>query len=161
MSSRSSSRSGTSAASGKQSSRPASRSSSIKSDVGAMTLLEKRMMEKKSSTYLLESDIRNIFAQFDRDGNNYLGASDIAAVFRCIGENLEDDLVDELIREADKDGDGQIAYPEFHALVKALEEEGGGLRDPNAKAPPPPKRGPRQASSSDSSSDSESSSGSY
>ncbi len=67
--------------------------------------------------------------------------------------------MDELIREADKDGDGQIgeppearpkecrthdltvdcesAYAEFRQLVRTLEEEGGGMRDPNAKAPPP------------------------
>ena len=29
------------------------------------------------------------------------------------------------------------AYPEFYNLVKQLEHEGGGMRDPNAKPPPP------------------------
>jgi len=49
-----------------------------------------------------------LIRQFDRDGNGYLGASDLAAVYKVLGENLDDDLIDELIREADKDGDGQI-----------------------------------------------------
>ena len=137
-------------------------SSKSGNDLGAMTLLEKRMLEKKSGNYLLEADIRNIFDQYDRDGNGYLGASDLAKVYKILGENLDDDLIDELIREADKDGDGQIAYPEFHTLVKILEEEGGGMRDPNAKTNMTTKRQPRgKAASSSSESDSESSSGSY
>ncbi|KAJ1471500.1 magnesium-bound form of calmodulin C-domain E104dE140D mutant, partial [Baffinella frigidus] len=55
-----------------------------------------------------DPDIKSVFSQFDRDGNGYLGASDLAAVYRSLGEHLDDDLIDELIREADKDGDGQI-----------------------------------------------------
>ncbi|EKX40626.1 hypothetical protein GUITHDRAFT_113414 [Guillardia theta CCMP2712] len=136
---------------------------SMSSDVGAMTLMEKRLLEKQTSKFLLDSDIRNIFQQFDRDGNGYLGAADLAKVYKAIGENLDDDLIDELIREADKDGDGQIAYPEFYALIKVLEAEGGGMRDPNAKPAPVrqvSKKG-RKDESSDSDGTTESSSGSY
>jgi hypothetical protein len=131
-----------------------------RNDAGAMTLLEKRMLEKKTSTFLLDEDIRSVFSQFDRDGNGYLGASDLAAVYRSLGEHLDDDLVssprslihtslrrawsmprrvqwvcnpyfkhpehgcsdgvpqiDELIREADKDGDGQIGA--YHPRTQA------------------------------------------
>jgi len=31
-----------------------------------MTLLEKRMLEKKAGNFLTDADIRNIFNQFDR-----------------------------------------------------------------------------------------------
>jgi hypothetical protein len=50
----------------------------------------------------------------------------------AIGEDLDDDMIDELIREADKDGDGQIAFAEFHRLVKDLEKEslGGAAIEP-------------------------------
>jgi hypothetical protein len=50
----------------------------------------------------------------------------------AIGEDLDDDMIDELIREADKDGDGQIAFAEFHRLVKELEKEslGGAAVEP-------------------------------
>ena len=50
-------------------------------------------MSAHARMYLLEADIRNIFNQFDRDGNGYLGASDLAAVYKVLGENLDDDLV--------------------------------------------------------------------
>ena len=56
------------------------------------------------------------------------------------------------------------AYPEFHTLVKILEEEGGGMRDPNAKTNMAAKRKPaggKKAASSSSGSESETSSGSY
>ncbi len=47
------------------------------------------------SNYLLESDIRHVFDQYDRDGNGYLGAADLASVYKSLGENLDDDLVSE------------------------------------------------------------------
>mmetsp|Transcript_39124 Transcript_39124/g.96298 ORF Transcript_39124/g.96298 Transcript_39124/m.96298 type:complete len:159 (-) Transcript_39124:172-648(-) len=157
------SRGGTSAGTSRRGSDSSAWSAKSASEGVSMTLLEKRMLEKKSGNYLLESDIKNIFEQFDRDGNGYLGASDLASVYRSLGENLDDDLIDELIREADKDGDGQIAYPEFHTLVKILEEEGGGMRDPNARTNLAQKKGMKRKDSSSESddSDSESSSGSY
>jgi hypothetical protein len=79
-----------------------------------------------------EKDIKLAFQQFDVDNNGFLGASDISHIFMAIGEDLDDDMIDELIREADKDGDGQIAFAEFHRLVKELEKEslGGAAIEP-------------------------------
>jgi hypothetical protein len=79
-----------------------------------------------------EKDIKTAFQQFDVDNNGFLGASDISHIFMAIGEDLDDDMIDELIREADKDGDGQIAFAEFHRLVKDLEKEslGGAAIEP-------------------------------
>ncbi len=79
-----------------------------------------------------EKDIKLAFQQFDVDNNGFLGASDISHIFMAIGEDLDDDMIDELIREADKDGDGQIAFAEFHRLVKELEKEslGGAAVEP-------------------------------
>ena len=39
---------------------------SVAEDIGAMTLLEKRMLEKKSGKFLLDDEIKYIFKQFDR-----------------------------------------------------------------------------------------------
>jgi Ca2+-binding EF-hand superfamily protein len=54
----------------------------------------------------------------------------LAAVFECfifalfqvmtnLGEKLTDEEVDEMIREADIDGDGQINYEEFVKMMMA------------------------------------------
>ena len=54
------------------------------------------------------------------------------------------------------------AYPEFQALVKKLESEGGGMRDPNVKVRLVPARtNTAKKKKQDDSDDSESSSGSF
>jgi len=45
-----------------------------------------------------------------------------------LGEDLDDSIIDQMLSQIDKDGDGQISLAEFHTLVKSLENERGGLR---------------------------------
>ena len=40
-----------------------------------------------------ESDIREAFQTFDRDGNGFIGASDIHNTYLAMNENLNDDEV--------------------------------------------------------------------
>ncbi|EEC16524.1 calmodulin, putative [Ixodes scapularis] len=54
---------------------------------------------------------------FDRDGNGFITAAELRHVMTTLGEKLTDEEVDEMIREADVDGDGQINYEEFVALM--------------------------------------------
>ena len=49
---------------------------------------------------------------FDRDGNGFISAAELRHVMTNLGEKLTDEEVDEMIREADVDGDGQINYEE-------------------------------------------------
>ena len=57
------------------------------------------------------------FKVFDRDGNGFISAAELRHVMTNLGEKLTDEEVDEMIREADVDGDGQINYEE---LVKMM-----------------------------------------
>jgi calmodulin len=50
---------------------------------------------------------------FDKDGNGFVSAVEFRHVMTNLGEKLTDDEVDEMIREADVDGDGQVDYNEF------------------------------------------------
>ena len=43
---------------------------------------------------------------FDRDGNGFISAAELRHVMTNLGEKLTDEEVDEMIREADVDGDG-------------------------------------------------------
>lgn len=54
---------------------------------------------------------------FDRDGNGLISAAELRHVMTNLGEKLTDDEVDEMIREADIDGDGHINYEEFVRMM--------------------------------------------
>lgn len=47
---------------------------------------------------------------FCQDGNGYISAAELRHVMTNLGEKLTDEEVDEMIREADIDGDGQVNY---------------------------------------------------
>ena len=59
------------------------------------------------------------FQVFDRDGNGFISAAELRHVMTNLGEKLTDEEVDEMIREADVDGDGQINYEEFVKMMMA------------------------------------------
>ncbi|XP_077555577.1 uncharacterized protein LOC144169973 [Haemaphysalis longicornis] len=75
------------------------------------------MMTKKVRTTDTEEEIREAFKVFDRDGNGFITAAELRHVMTTLGEKLTNEEVDAMIREADVDGDGQINYDEFVALM--------------------------------------------
>lgn len=50
------------------------------------------------------------FVFVGQDGNGYISAAELRHVMTNLGEKLTDEEVDEMIREADIDGDGQVNY---------------------------------------------------
>ena len=70
-----------------------------------LTMMAKKMRETDS-----EEEIREAFRVFDKDGNGFISASELRHVMTNLGEKLTDEEVDEMIREADIDGDGQVNY---------------------------------------------------
>ncbi len=90
-----------------------------------LTMMARKMRDTDS-----EEEIKEAFKVFDKDGNGYISAAELRHVMtnlgKCfhsqqepvidpcylvsLGEKLSDTEVDEMIREADVDGDGQINY---------------------------------------------------
>lgn len=68
------------------------------------------MMARKMKDTDSEDEIREAFRVFDKDGNGFISAAELRHVMTNLGEKLTDEEVDEMIREADIDGDGQVNY---------------------------------------------------
>lgn len=67
-------------------------------------------MAKKFVETDLELEIRQAFRVFDKDGNGYISAAELRHVMTNLGEKLTDEEVDEMMKQADIDGDGQVNY---------------------------------------------------
>jgi len=75
------------------------------------------MMARKMKNTDSEEEIKEAFKVFDKDGNGYISAAELRHVMTNLGEKLTDNEVDEMVREADIDGDGQINYDEFVKMM--------------------------------------------
>ncbi|KAN0082579.1 hypothetical protein V8E55_008374 [Tylopilus felleus] len=76
-----------------------------------LTMMARKMRDTDS-----EEEIREAFKVFDKDGNGFISAAELRHVMTNLGEKLTETEVEEMIREADVDGDGQINYDEFVKL---------------------------------------------
>lgn len=68
------------------------------------------MMAKQTKECDSEEELREAFRVFDKDGNSFISAAELRHVMTNLGEKLTDEEVNEMIREADIDGDGQVNY---------------------------------------------------
>jgi calmodulin len=68
------------------------------------------MMVKMKRESANEDDLKMAFQLFDKDGNGFISADELELVMSNLGEKLAEEEVNEMIRAADMDGDGQINY---------------------------------------------------
>ncbi|RIB17664.1 hypothetical protein C2G38_2131912 [Gigaspora rosea] len=76
------------------------------------------MMARKVKDSDAEEELKEAFKVFDKDNNGLISAAELRQVMNNIGEKLTDEEIDEMIHEADVDGDGQINYEEFVKMMK-------------------------------------------
>lgn len=62
------------------------------------------MMARKMADAASEEEVTEAFRVFDKDGNGFISAAELRHVLRDLGERLTDAEIEEMIREADKDG---------------------------------------------------------
>jgi calmodulin len=75
------------------------------------------LMKKKMTDTDNEDEIKEAFRVFDRDNDGIISAAELRHIMTTLGEKLSEDEVDEMIREADTNGDGQIRYDAFVRLM--------------------------------------------
>ncbi|GFZ15508.1 calcium-binding EF-hand family protein [Actinidia rufa] len=64
-----------------------------------------------------EEQLRQLFRMFDRDGNGYITAAELAHSMAKLGHALSAEELTGMIREADTDGDGRISFQEFSQAI--------------------------------------------
>ena len=75
------------------------------------------MMTRQMNSDELEEEFREAFHVFDKDSNGFISAAELKQMMDSLGEKLTDEEVDEMVRVADMDGDGQVNYEEFITLM--------------------------------------------
>ncbi|RRT55118.1 hypothetical protein BHE74_00029261 [Ensete ventricosum] len=63
-----------------------------------------------------EENLISAFSFFDKDGSGYITIDELSQACREFG--LDEVHLDEMIKEADQDNDGQIDYSEFTAMMR-------------------------------------------
>ncbi|PKK22058.1 calmodulin, striated muscle [Columba livia] len=77
-----------------------------------LSLMARKMRDTDS-----EEEMREAFRVFDKDGNGYISAAELRHIMTNLGEKLTDEEVDEMIKEADFNDDGQVNYEEFVRMM--------------------------------------------
>ncbi|XP_055637648.1 uncharacterized protein LOC129776187 [Toxorhynchites rutilus septentrionalis] len=76
-----------------------------------------RMMTHRMKDFDNEDQLKEAFRIFDRDGNGLISAEELRAALKSFGEQLAEEEIDEMLREADVNCDGQIDYQEFVRMI--------------------------------------------
>ncbi|KAA0192412.1 Calmodulin [Fasciolopsis buskii] len=70
-----------------------------------------RMMTEYYSQMAKTMDIyKRVFAEFDNNGDGFIDPDELKLIMSSVGESLSDKDLDEMIKEADKDGDGKVSF---------------------------------------------------
>merc|ERR1711990_600785 len=67
-----------------------------------------------------------VFKLFDDDNTNKISFRNLARVAEELGENIDDEELQDMINQADRDGDGEINIDEFYRIMK---KKGNFLED--------------------------------
>ncbi len=77
------------------------------------------LMASKYRESETDEEVINAFRVFDKDGTGVVAANELRHIMTTLGDKLTDEEVDEMIREADINGDGFIYYEDFVRTMMA------------------------------------------
>jgi len=85
-----------------------------------LIMLKKKMKDPGEDAYKTEEEmIKEAFQKFDVNKTGIISADELRQVMASIGEKLTNKELEDMIREADSNGDGFIDYQEFVKIIKS------------------------------------------
>merc|ERR1711924_393279 len=76
------------------------------------------MMTGKMGEKDTREDIEKVFKLFDDDSSSKITFKNLARVAEELGETIDDEELQDMINQADRDGDGAINCDEFYCIMK-------------------------------------------
>ena len=76
-----------------------------------------QLMNRRCKETDAEEEVINAFKVLDKEGGGMISSSELRHLMTTLGDKLTEDEVDEMIREADFDGNGVINYEEFVRMM--------------------------------------------
>jgi calcium-dependent protein kinase len=68
---------------------------------------------------LTNEKLQSAFKMFDKDGSGLISATEIKEVLG-FGKTLSEEAVNEIVKQVDANGDGEISFEEFAQMMKRL-----------------------------------------
>jgi Ca2+-binding EF-hand superfamily protein len=65
-----------------------------------------------------EKELRDAFAVFDTDGSGSIDRKELKKLMKKLGQALTEGELDAMMDEVDENGDGEISFEEFKALME-------------------------------------------
>lgn len=62
------------------------------------------------SKVIKKKELRDMFNRFDNNKDGFISVSELHDAMKMLGNKFTDEEMDELVEEADQDGDGQVSY---------------------------------------------------
>ncbi|ETN76129.1 EF hand [Necator americanus] len=63
-------------------------------------------------------EMRTAFKLFDKEGKGWITAENLKQVAQELGEQLSEEDLEEMIKEASQDAEGRVAEADFFAIMK-------------------------------------------
>ena len=75
------------------------------------------LINKRNKETDPEEEVINAFKVFDKEGNGSIASIDLKHLMTTLGDKITEEEIDEMLRDADIDGDGYINYEEFVRMI--------------------------------------------
>lgn len=67
----------------------------------------------ENSLIFKQENLATVFQMLDTDGNGVVSPAELKHAFTQVNSTLKSEVIDEIIKECDKNNDGMIDYKEF------------------------------------------------